>query len=101
MLTGLFAVSSAQAAPTSTLYITGGDSLPNALLITVQGGRGTITTTPMQAYIEQAIAITGTIKTLSINPDTVTTDTGYQYTLNGTFTGTTYPAPAAVQNAYF
>ena len=105
VVVGLFAASAANAdvlttGPTSTLYITDYENGPSVLW-TVQGGTGVITGTQMAGASDTAIAVTSTIKTLALNLNTGLTTTGYQYTLNGAFTGTTYPAPAAVQNAAF
>jgi hypothetical protein len=105
---GLFAASAAHAAPTSTLYITDESLTPvsynefSNTLITIQGGTGAMSLTPMQGR-DAAIAVTTTIKTLVINTfvTPAVVGPGYQYTLNGTFTGTTYPVPSAVANAAF
>jgi len=103
---GVFAVSAAHAnTPTSTLYLLDWNPTPVAYneytdtLITVQGGTGAMSLAPMQSE-DAAIAVTNSIKTLSWNAFGVV-DAGSQYTLNGTYTGTTYPVPSAVQGASF
>jgi len=96
---GLFAVSAAHAAPTSTLYMIDYYDTNPSTLVTVQGGTGAITTTSMQSS-DTTLAVTSTVKTLSQSGADQSPVTGYQYTLNGTFTGTTYPAPAGVQGTF-
>jgi hypothetical protein len=97
---GLFAVSAAHAAPTSTLYLIDDGDFPTSELITVQGGTGTITTSALQGY-DAGLAVTNTIKTIGANSMTDGTSPGYQYTLSGAYTGTTYAVPSAVPNAQF
>jgi hypothetical protein len=99
---GLFAGSAAHATsgvPTSTLYITDFWNTPSELW-TIQGGTGAITGTTMQGGSvtnDTALAVTSTIKTLGINEWAGVGASGYQYTLSGVFTGTTYanPVPSA------
>jgi len=93
VVAGLFAVSAAHAAPTSTLYMVDNTSGPPSQLWTVQGGTGVITSTPIGAW-DEAIAVTNTIKTLGWDwGDTGLGVSGSQYTLSGVPTGTTYSNP--------
>jgi hypothetical protein len=100
---GLFAVSAAQAAPTSTLYLTD-QTNQTTNLITIQGGTGITTITPLTTNAsDSAIAVTSTINTLGSNWNTGYPQTGYQYTLSGVPTGVTYSAPSSGPSttAYF
>ena len=96
---GLLAASAAHAAPTSTLHLVDSNDQPS-VLYTVQGGTGTITSTPLTPNgFDSAIAVTSTIKTLGYNWISSVGSTGYQYTLSGVPTGTTYTNP--VPSAWF
>lgn len=64
---GLFAVSTAHAAPASTLYLTDSTNA-TSILWTVQGGTGVITSTPMTPNASDSpIAVTNTINTLGFS----------------------------------
>ena len=96
-LSGFFSVGVAQAAPASTVYMI---DASQGVLWTVPGGTGTTTSTTLIGYLEFAIAVRSTINTLGSPAANGGSPTGYQYTLNGVPTGTTYAYPVSGADFY-
>jgi hypothetical protein len=93
VVTGLLSVSAAYAAPTSTLYVL---NLEIPVIWQIQGGTGTITSTPLagEPYAEYGIVVTNTIRTQGIFGFAA-----QQYTLSGAPTGVTYPHSSPFEDA--